>query len=106
MLRTDEALALKRRISDLAARAEQQASFDSSLQQIDGLIEQGALAAASSSIEALARRTDDPSKLASSMRGGRKCARTCDSCMTAAVDDYRNENFKDAIELLRTIVSS
>ena len=101
---TDEALALKSKIADLAAQAEQQASFDSSLQQVDSLIEAGDLAAASGRIEALAKRTDDPARLDLLDSRRQKVRSYLPQMYAEAVTDYRNENFKDAIELLRTIV--
>jgi len=104
IFQTDEALALKRKIADLASQAEQQASFDSSLEQIDSLIQQGDLAAAAGRIESLSRRTDDQAKLDQLDVRRQKVRSYLPQMYAAAVTDYRNESFKDAIELLRTIV--
>ena len=101
---TDEALALKSKIADLAAQAEQQASFDSSLEQVDSLIEAGDLAAAAGRIESLARRTDDQARLDLLDVRRQKVRSYLPQMYAEAVNDYRNESFKDAIELLRTIV--
>jgi len=103
--RTDEAFALKSKIAALAAQEEQQASFETSLQQIDSLIQQGDLAAASGRIEALAKRVEDPSKLDQLDTQREKVRSYLPQMYAAAVNDYRNEDFKGAIDLLQTIVS-
>ncbi len=102
---TDEALALKKKIAELAAQEEQQTSFDASLQQIDSLIDQGDLGAASARIEALAKRTDDPAGLDQLDTRRQKVRSYLPQMYAAAVNDYRNEDFKGAIDLLQTIVS-
>ncbi len=102
---TDEAIALKRRIADLATREERQASFDDSLQQIDDLIQQGDLAAANARIEAVAKTVQDAARLDQLDARRQKVRSYLPQMYAAAVNDYRNENFKDAIDLLQTIVS-
>ncbi|MGA2615088.1 MAG: hypothetical protein ABSG38_16765 [Spirochaetia bacterium] len=102
---TDEALALKKKIADLAAQEEQQTSFDASIQQIDSLIDGGDLAAASTRIEALAKRTVDQAGLDQLDTRRQKVRSYLPQMYAAAVNDYRNEDFKGAIDLLRTIVS-
>jgi hypothetical protein len=102
---TDEALALKRRIADLASQEERQASFDESLQQIDDLIQQGDLAAANARIEAVAKTVQDAPRLDQLDSRRQKVRSYLPQMYADAVNDYRNENFKDAIDLLQTIVS-
>jgi hypothetical protein len=102
---TDEAFALKRKIAELASQEEQQASFDTSLQQIDNLIDQGDLVAASARIEAVTKGTGDQARLDLLDIRRQKVHSYLPQMYAAAVNDYRNEDFKDAIELLRTIVS-
>ncbi len=102
---TDEAYALKRKIADLANQEERQTSFDASLQQIDDLIQQGDLAAASARIEALAKSEQDSARLDQLDARRQKVHSYLPQMYAAAVNDYRDENFKDAIDLLQTIVS-
>jgi predicted Zn-dependent protease len=71
---------------------------------VDSLIEAGDLAAASGRIEALAKRTDDQARLDLLDSRRQKVRSYLPQMYAEAVTDYRNENFKDAIELLRTIV--
>lgn len=106
LMRTDEALSLRKKIAEPAAQAEQQVSFDASLQQIDGFIDQGNLVTAASRLEALARRTDDQQGLDLLLDSRRDKIRSFLAPMyEKAVQDYRNEDFKDAVDLLQTIVS-
>jgi len=103
--RTDEALSLKKKIAERAAQAEQQVSLEASLQQIDSLIDQGELVAASSRVEALARRMDDQQSL-DLLDGRREKIRSfLPSLYEKAVQDYRSEDFKGAVDLFQTIVS-
>jgi hypothetical protein len=102
---TDEAYALKRKIADLASEEERETSFDAALQQIDDLIQQGDLASASTRIEALAKSEQDSARLDQLDTRRQKVRSYLPQMYAAAVTDYRNENFKDAIDLLQTVVS-
>jgi hypothetical protein len=105
ILPTDEAYALKKKITDLASEEERQTSFDASLQQIDDLIQQGDLANASARIESLAKNQQDPARLDQLDVRRQKVHSYLPEMYAAAINDYRSENFKDAVDLFQTIVS-
>jgi len=102
---TDEALLLKRRINELVSQEERQASFDDSVHEIDDLIQQGDLSAANARIDATARIVKDSSQQDQLDARRQKVRSYLPELYASAVTDYRNEDFKDAIELLQTIVS-
>jgi hypothetical protein len=102
--KTDEALALKKKISDIAGQAEQEASFDASLGDIDSLISAGELVSANARINAVAKTTSDQSKLDQLDSRRQTIAASLKDIYAKAVDSYRNEDFKDAIELFQSIV--
>jgi len=102
---TDEALSLKRRIGDLASQEERQASFDDSVHEIDDLIQQGDLSAANARIDAAGRIVKDSSQQDQLDARRQKVRSYLPQLYASAVSDYRGEDFKDAIELLQTIVS-
>jgi len=103
--RTEEAAALKKRISDLRARTETNISFDAALQDIDRLIAKGELIAAQRKIDSLAKSATGQSKLASLDERGEKVRANLKGLYDKAVGAYRDEDFKAAIELLETVVA-
>jgi len=103
--RTEEAVALKKRISDLRARTETNISFDAALQDIDRLIAKGELIAAQRKIDSLAKSATGQSKLASLDERGEKVRANLKGLYDKAVGAYRDEDFKAAIELLETVVA-
>jgi hypothetical protein len=102
--RTPEAAALKRRIADLCALAEQEAAFHAGLQEIDGLIARRDLSGAKRRIDALARANREPGRLDLLETRLAKLRSFLNELYDRAVAAYRNEKFKDAIDLLQTVV--
>jgi hypothetical protein len=121
--RTDEALALKKSIADAvgrnarttaqatqaASQAAQAASFDSALQEIDGLIAQAqssldSFADANAKINSLVGATTDQANLDQLESRRQKLQAFLKDYYDKAVAFYRSENFKDAIEILQVIV--
>ena len=103
--RTDEAAALKKRISDLRAQTEATLSFEAALQDIDRLIAKGELIAAQRKIDSLAKGATGQAKLASLDDRGEMVRANLKGLYERAVEAYREENFKAAIELLETVVA-
>jgi TolA-binding protein len=103
--RTDEAAALKKRISDLRAQTETNTSFEAALQDIDRLIAKGELIAAQRKIDSLTKNTTGESKLASLDDRGEKVRANLKDLYDTGVGAYRDEDFKAAIELLETVVA-
>jgi len=103
--RTDEATALKKRISDLRAQTEATLSFEAALQDIDRLIAKGELIAAQRKIDSLAKGATGQAKLASLDDRGEIVRANLKGLYERAVEAYREENFKAAIELLETVVA-
>jgi hypothetical protein len=102
--RTAEASALKRRISDIRGQADQEASFDAGLQEIDRLIGKQDLVGAKKRIESLARATKDSAKLDTLDDRRDKVRSYLKDIYDKGVAAYRDENFKDAIDSLQTVV--
>jgi hypothetical protein len=103
--RTDEATAMKKRISDLRAQTEATLSFEAALQDIDRLIAKGELIAAQRKIDSLAKGATGQAKLASLDDRGEIVRANLKGLYERAVEAYREENFKAAIELLETVVA-
>ncbi len=102
--RTQEAAALKRKIADSRAEADQAASFDAGLQEIDRLIAKEDLVGAKRRIDSLARATKDGAKL-DALDGRREALMSLlQKVYDKGVAAYRDEKFKDAIEYLQTVV--
>jgi hypothetical protein len=102
--RTPEAAALKRRISDIRAQQDQEASFDSGLQEIDRLIGSGDLVSAKRRIDSLTRVTRDAAKLDTLDDRRDKVLSSLKDIYDKGVAAYRDERFKDAIDSLQTVV--
>ncbi len=103
--RTDEAAALKKRISELRAQTETNTSFEAALQDIDRLIAKGELIAAQRKIDSLAKTAKGEAKLASLDDRGEKVSANLKDLYDRAVAAYRDEDFKAAIELLEIVVA-
>jgi tetratricopeptide (TPR) repeat protein len=102
--RTDEAVALKRRIADARAKSYASASFESGLEQVDRLIVQGELAAANRRLEALARGTTDSGKLASLAERRERLRAQLPALYQRAVSAYKAEEFLDSIKLFQAVL--
>ncbi len=101
---TQEAAALKRRISDSRAEADAGASFDAGLQEIDRLISRQDLVGAKRRIDSLVRVTKDGAMLDTLDGRREELMSRLKDIYDKGVAAYRDENFKDAIELLQTVV--
>jgi len=102
--RTEEASSLKRKLSDLRAKADSGASFDTTLQDIDQLIGAGDLVAAHRKIDALWKVTNDQSKQQMLDDRNQKIVSSLKDLYDRGVQAYRDEDFKTAIDLLQTVV--
>jgi hypothetical protein len=102
--RTDEAAALKRKLSDLRAKADAGVSFDAGLQEVDRLIGAGELLSAHRKIDYLGRNTKDPDKQAQLDDRSQKIESGLKDFYDRGVEAYRDEDFKTAIDLLQTVV--
>ena len=103
--RTEEAAALKKKIAALRTQTETTTSFESALQDIDRLIAKGELVAAQRKIDSLAAAATVPARLASLDDRGEKVRANLKPLYDQAVEAYRGEDFKAAIELLETVVA-
>lgn len=103
--RTDEAAALKKRISELRAQTETNTSFEAALQDIDRLIAKGEMIAAQRKIDSLAKSAKGEAKLASLDDRGDKVRANLKDLYDTGIGAYRDEDFKAAIELLETVVA-
>jgi hypothetical protein len=102
--KSDEALALKKKIADISRQAQAEASFESALSEVDALISSGQLAVANDKINAMDDSATEKAKQ-DILENRRSTVRAkLKDIYAGAVDDYRKENFKDAIEKLQMIV--
>ncbi len=102
--RTADATALKRQISDIRGRADTAATFEATVADVDKLITDGQLVSAQRKIDALARTTTDQTKQAALDTRAQAILDKIKDIYAQGVDAYRNENYKDAITLLQTVV--
>jgi hypothetical protein len=102
--RTDEATSLKKQIAAVRTKVDASVSFDASLQDIDRLITSDELVSAHRKIDVLARATTDQAKLASLDDRRQTITGKLKDIYDKAVQAYRDEDFKTAIELLQTVV--
>jgi hypothetical protein len=102
--RTDEAIALKKKLSDLRTRTDASVSFDAGLQEIDRLIGAGELVSAHRKIDYLGRITKDPDKQSLLDDRSQKIESSLKDLYDRGVEAYRDEDFKTAIDLLQTVV--
>jgi hypothetical protein len=102
--RTDEAAALKRKITDLRSKADAGVSFEAALQDIDRLISTGELVAAHRKIDAVQNTSPSQDKLQMLDDRDAKILASLKDVYDRGVLAYRDENFKDAIDLLQTVV--
>ena len=102
--RTEEASALKRKLSDLRSKADSGVSFDTTLQDIDRLIGTGDLVAAHRKIDALWKVTSDQSKQQMLDDRNQKIVASLKDLYDRGVQAYRDEDFKTAIDVLQTVV--
>jgi regulator of extracellular matrix RemA (YlzA/DUF370 family) len=102
--RSDEASALKQRISAARTKADAGASFDNALADIDRLIGDGELVSANRRIAAVEKVTTDQAKLATLNDRHQSIIDKLQDLYTRGVQAYQDEDFKTAIELLQTVV--
>jgi hypothetical protein len=102
--RTDEAAALKRQIASAKAKADAGVSFDTSLQEVDRLIAADELVSADRRIDSLARVTTDQARIASLDERRQTITDKLKDVYDRGVQAYRDEDFKEAIDLLKTVV--
>jgi hypothetical protein len=102
--RTDEATALKRKLSDLRTKADAGVSFEAGLQEIDRLIGTGELLSAHRRIDSLSRVTKDPDKQSQLDDRSQKIESSLQDLYDRGVAAYRDEDFKTAVDLLQTVV--
>jgi hypothetical protein len=102
--RTDEASALKRQIAAVRTKADAGVSFDAAVQDIDRLIGSDELVSAHRKIDVLAKATADQAKLATLDERRQTIVGKLKDVYDRGVQAYRDEDFKTAIELLRTVV--
>jgi tetratricopeptide (TPR) repeat protein len=96
--RTDEAAALKKKIAALRTQTETATSFESALQDVDRLIAKGV-------IVSLSAAAPGPGRLASLDDRSERVRGNLKPLYDQAVEAYRGEDFKAAIELLETVVA-
>jgi hypothetical protein len=102
--RSDEALALKAKFQAKSGSANQDASFDAALPEIDKYLDRGDLLGANKRVSAAARLTKDKAKLDQlDSRRDRITAALAD-LYEKGVASYRSENFKSAIDQLSVVV--
>jgi hypothetical protein len=102
--RSDEAAALKRQIAAVKTKVDTSISFDATLQDIDRLIAADELVSADRKIESLARVTTDQTKTASLDERRQTITDKLKDVYDKGVQAYRDEDFKTAIDLLKTVV--
>jgi hypothetical protein len=102
--RTDEAAALKKQIAAVKAKVDAGVSFDASLQEVDRLIAADELVSADRKIDSLARATTDQARLGSLDERRLTITDKLKGVYDRGVQAYRDEDFKEAIDLLKTVV--
>lgn len=102
--RTDEAVALKRKIVQARAQSEAVGSFETGLAQIDKLIQQGDLSGAHRKLNTLARGTKERAKLQNLEQRREKLRSQLPGLYEQAVGLYKAEDYKGAAELLEIIL--
>ena len=102
--RTAEATSLKRQIVDIRGKTDIAASFDATVQDIDRLIASGQFVTAQRKIDALARTTTEQAKQTILDDRSQAILGKIKDLYAQGVDAYRNEDYKNAIDLLQTVV--
>ena len=100
----DEAEAQQKKASEKAAQAEEDTYFASSLQELDEFISQGDLISAWSKIDATSQIATDQKKIDQVEERKGKINSMLKGAYDKAIAAYREEDFKSAIEYLQTIV--
>jgi hypothetical protein len=102
--RSDEALALKVKLSAKASSSNQGAAFDAALPEIDKLIAKDDFLSANKRIAAAAKLTKDKNKLDQLDSRRSKVEDALAGIYEKGVNAYRSEDFKTAIDQLSTVV--
>jgi hypothetical protein len=100
----DEAQAQAKKVSEEAAAVEQETYFSSAVQEIDGLITQGDQVSAWEKIDVISQSTTDQAKQDQLDVRKAKITASLKGLYDKAIAAYRDEDFKTAIEYLQTIV--
>jgi hypothetical protein len=101
---TAEAVALKKKIAEVQAKAAASVSFDVSLKEIDRLLGAGELLAAYRKLDTLDRATSEDAKQQMLDNRRQKIMDSLKDLYDRGVQAYRDEDFKTAIDLLQTVV--
>ena len=102
--RSDEALALKEKLSAKASSSNQGAAFDAALPEIDKLIAKGDFLSANKRIAAASKLTKEKAKLEQLDAMRAKIEDALGGIYEKGVGAYRSEDFKTAIEQLSIVV--
>ena len=102
--KSDEAIALQQKITEITRQAEVEASFESSITDVDSLLSQGQLVAANDKINSLLNSVTEQDKQDQLEKRKAQVTASLKDLYTGAVDLYRKEDYKDAIEKLQVIV--
>jgi tetratricopeptide (TPR) repeat protein len=102
--RTEEATALKKKITDARTKADAGVTFDVSVKEIDRLIGANELVAAHRRIDSLAKATTDQTKLAALNARSQTILGKLKDIYDQGVQAYHDEDFKTAIDRLQTVV--
>jgi len=103
--RSDEAASLKRQIAAARNKEDAGVSFDAALADIDRLIGDSELASANRRLVSLVKSTTDQAKLATLDDRQQSIIARLKDVYDKGVQAYQDEDFKTAIELLRTVVA-
>ncbi|MBN2532080.1 MAG: hypothetical protein JXB88_04265 [Spirochaetales bacterium] len=102
--RTDEAVALKNKISRITQDTEFANSFKKWLEEIDALIAKKDLIAAYDKIQSILSKTDDKNRIKELKAREEKVRNELAGIYESALKFYKQENYKEAIKLLKLIV--
>ncbi len=102
--KSEEALALQEKMLEINRQAEAEASFESSISDVDSLLSQGQLAEANEKITSLLNSATEQGKQDQLEQRKAQVTSRLKDLYTSAVDLYRKESYKDALEKLQMIV--
>ncbi len=102
--RSADAMALQKRIGEALAATAAGVSFETALKDVDRLIGAGELVAAAGRLEPLERSTVEPAKVQQLDTRRQRIRAFLPDLYARGLAAYREENFRDAIEALETVV--
>jgi len=103
--RGDEALALRKRVVAALSTLQDEAAFDAMLAEVDDLLAKGALVTAQRHLVALDKAAKEPARKAQVADRSAKLRAGLKPLYDRAVEAYRAESFKQAIEGLKVVVA-